>query len=138
MKKQTVSVIYNPSLAEFRDAVEAKRPNLVYCCGSSLQHEGQLATSTVGPFQFRENPQSPYREFKGQRHARTQTQVHESRSRTRAVHLSFKPLDSIIAAPLLLGGFCNGQDLGEAALLTALEEARAEVAYVDAEVSAHF
>ncbi|KAG2498011.1 hypothetical protein HYH03_004269 [Edaphochlamys debaryana] len=47
-----VTVLQNPSLAEFNDAVAVNRPNLVYCCGPSSQHDPKQA-AVVGPFQFR-------------------------------------------------------------------------------------
>ncbi|GLC45726.1 hypothetical protein PLESTM_001771400 [Pleodorina starrii] len=48
-----VSVLFNPSLTEFGDAVAANRPNLIYCCGSSSQQDDN-PTNTIGPFHFRD------------------------------------------------------------------------------------
>ncbi|GIL72466.1 hypothetical protein Vretimale_4182 [Volvox reticuliferus] len=48
-----VSTLFNPSLAEFRDAVLASRPNLIYCCGSASQQD-DTPTGTVGAFHFRD------------------------------------------------------------------------------------
>ncbi|GLI68742.1 hypothetical protein VaNZ11_013233 [Volvox africanus] len=79
-----VSALFNPSLEEFREAVLASRPNLIYCCGSPSHHDNK-PTGTVGAFHFR-----------------------------------------------------DGVESGESGLLTALEEAQAEVVYVDAAVSPHF